>query len=77
MKYYLNRVMWRCRYVKRMIGQLLGREGADCRPDRIEMKNFYSSAIYSALQDTTAQTTQAVALKKLKAKIIRLFEMKV
>jgi len=72
MKYYPNRVMWRCRYVKRMIRQLLGREGADRRRDRRKMENFYYSAIYSALQDTTPQTTQAVALKKLKAKIIRL-----
>jgi hypothetical protein len=37
------------------------------------MENFYYSAIYSELQATTPQTTQAVALKKkLKAKIIRL-----
>ena len=36
------------------------------------MENFYYSAIYSVLQDTTPQTTQAVALKKLRAKIIRL-----
>jgi len=72
MKYYPNRVMWWCRYVKRMIRQLFGREGADLRHDRIEMENFYYSAIYSAIQDTTPQTTQAVALKKLKAKIIRL-----
>jgi len=35
------------------------------------MENFYYSAIYSVLQDTTPQTTQAVAMKKLKAKIIR------
>jgi len=51
-----------------MIGQLLGRDGADRRHDRIEMENFYYSAIYSALQDTTPQTTQAVALKKTKGK---------
>jgi len=36
------------------------------------MENFYYSAIYSVLQDTTPQTTQAIALKQLKAKIIRL-----
>ena len=61
-----------CRYVKRMIRQLFSREGADRHSDRIEMENFYYSAIYSVLQDTTPQTTQAIALKQLKAKIIRL-----
>ena len=55
-----------------MIRQLCGREGAHRRLDRIEMENFDYSAIYSILQDTTPQTTQAIALKKLKAKIIRL-----
>jgi len=55
-----------------MIRQLFSHEGADRRRDRMEMENFYYSAIYSALQDTTPQTTQAVALKKLKAQIIRL-----
>jgi len=47
----------------RMIGQLLGREGADRLRDRIGMEKFYYSAIYSALQDTTPQTPQAVVLK--------------
>ena len=64
MKYYPNRVMWWCRYAKRMIRKLFSREGADRRRDRIETENFYYSAIYSALQDTTLQKTQAVALKK-------------
>jgi len=68
MKYYPNRVMWWCRYVKRMIRQPFRREGADRRCDRMEMENFYYSAIYSVLQDKTLQTTQAVALKKTKGK---------
>jgi len=49
MKYYPTRVMWRCRYVKGMLRQMLGREGADRRRDRIEMENFYYSVIYSVL----------------------------
>jgi len=49
MKYYPNGVMWWCRYVKRMIRQLLGRERADHRRERIEMENFYYSVIYSVL----------------------------
>ena len=53
--------------MNRMIRQLFGREGAD--RSRIEIENFYYSAICSVLQDTTPQTTQAVALKELKAKI--------
>ena len=57
--------------MKRMIRQLLGREGADRRRDRLEMDNLYYSAIYSVLQNTTFQILQAVALKKLKAKIIK------
>ena len=65
--------MWWCRYVKRMIRQLFSSEVADCRRYRMEMENFYYSAIYSVLQDTTPHITQAVALKKkLRAKIIRL-----
>ena len=48
--------------MKRMTCQTLSREGAD----------FYYSAICSVLQDTSPQTTQAVALKRLKAKIVRL-----
>jgi len=44
---------------------------ADRRRDRIELEKFYYSAIYSALKDTTFQTNQAIALKKVKAKIIR------
>jgi hypothetical protein len=51
-----------------MIRQLFIREGADRCRDLTEMENFYFSAIYSALQDTTPQTTQAVALKKTKGK---------
>ena len=47
-----------------MIRQLFSREAADRRCDPTEMENFYYSAIYSVLQDTTLQTTQAVALKK-------------
>ena len=58
--------------MKRMTRQLFSREGADRRCDPIEMENFYYNAVYSVLQDTTPQTTQAVALKKLKATIIRL-----
>ena len=68
MKYYPNRIMWWCRYVNRMIRQLFSREGADRRRERVEMENFYHSAIYSVLQDTTPQTTQAVAVKKTKGK---------
>ena len=49
MKYYPTRVMWRCRYVKGMLRQMLGREGADRRRDRLEMDNLYYSAIYSVL----------------------------
>ena len=63
MKYYSNRVMWWWRYVKGMIGQLFRSEGTDRRRNRIEMENFYCSAIYSVLQNTAPQTTQAVALK--------------
>jgi len=37
-------------------------------PRPIEMEDFYYSAIYSVLQDTTTQTTPAVALKKTKGK---------
>ena len=58
--------------MKRMIRQLFSRKGADRRRDCIEMEIFYYSAMYSVLQDTTPQRTQAFALKKLKAKIIRL-----
>ena len=58
--------------VKRMTRQLFSREGADRRRDRMEMENIYYSAIYSVLQNTTPQKIQAVALTKLKAKIIRL-----
>jgi len=45
LKYYPNRVQWWCTYVKRVIQLLFSREGADCRPDRREMENFYYSAI--------------------------------
>jgi len=68
MKFYPTRVMWWCRYVKRMIRQLFSREGANRRRDRIELENFYYSAIYSALQDTTSQTDHAVTLKKTNSK---------
>ena len=58
--------------MKGMTGQQFSQEGADRRSDRIEMENFYFSAIYSVLHDTAPQTDQAVALKLLKVKIIRI-----
>jgi len=72
LKYYPNRILWWCRYVKRMIQLLFSREGADRRRDRVEMENFYYSAIYDAIREQTSNETRNTTLKRLKAKIIRL-----
>jgi len=71
-KYYPNRVSWWCRYVKRMIQLIFSREGADRRRDRVEMENFYYSAIYDAIREQSSDETRNTTLKRLKAKIIRL-----
>jgi hypothetical protein len=72
LKYYPNKVQWWCRYVKRMIQLLFSREGVDRRRDRVEMENFYYSAMYDALRELTTNETKTITLKRLKAKIIRL-----
>jgi hypothetical protein len=48
-KYYLNRALWWCRYVKGIILHFFSREGADRRRDRTEMENFYYIAIYDVI----------------------------
>jgi exonuclease III len=66
LKYYLNRLQWWCRYVRRMIQLLFSREGADQRRDRREMENFYYSAIYDALQEHNYNEAKDVILNDSK-----------
>jgi hypothetical protein len=55
-----------------MIQLLLSREGVDRGRDRVEMENFYYSAIYDVLREPTMNDAKTITLKRLKAKIIRL-----
>jgi hypothetical protein len=55
-----------------MIKLLFSREGADRRRDRVEMENFYYSAIYDAIRESTTNEAKTITLKGFKAEIIRL-----
>jgi hypothetical protein len=55
-----------------MIQLLFSREGVDRQGDRVEMENFYYSAIYDVLREPTKNDAKTITLKRLKAKIIRL-----
>jgi hypothetical protein len=71
MKYYPNAVLWWNRNVKQRIRQTF-REGASRNRDRKDMEEFYYTAIYHALQSTTTSQNLAIAIQRLKAKILRL-----
>ena len=71
-KRYPNRVLWWDRYVKRMIRQTFQRVSTKRRRDRVTMENFYYDVIYRVLQDPANYAKKAIALKRLKPKIIRL-----
>jgi hypothetical protein len=55
-----------------MVRQMFTSEGTNRRRDRQILENFYYDAIYTVLQEATLTNTTYVALKKLKAKIVRL-----
>ena len=71
-KYYPNKVMLWGRYVKSMLRQMFCREGVERRRDRVEMENFYYTAIYDVLQNKDPHAVKASILNKLQAKIVRL-----
>jgi len=48
-------------------------KGTERRRDRVEMENFYYTAIYDVLQNTNHHAAKATNLNKLKAKIVRLY----
>jgi len=64
--------MWWCRLVKRRIRLLFSRAGVELCRERESMEHFYYSALYDVLQDERDSGDKALALKSLKAKIIRL-----
>ena len=70
LKYYPNRVLLWCVYVKRMVQLLFSREGADRGRDRVQMESFYYSAIYDAIREPTTDEAKTITLKRLKAKNI-------
>jgi len=70
--HYPSRVMWWCRLVKRRIRLLFSRAGVERYRECEVMEHFYYSAIYDVLQDERDSGDKALALKSLKAKIIRL-----
>ena len=72
MKYYPNTVLWWNRYVKRRIRQTFQREGAWRNRDREDMEDFYCTAIYHALKSPPTTKNLAIAIRRLKVKILRL-----
>ena len=58
--------------MKRMIHLLFSREGAGRRRDRVEMENFYYSAVYDTIREPASDEARNITLKRLKTKIIRL-----
>ena len=70
--YYLSRMMWWCRLVKRRIRFFFSCTSVErCRECEI-MEHFYYGALYDVLQDERDSGDNKLALKSLKAKIIRL-----
>jgi hypothetical protein len=55
-----------------MIIIFFSREGADRRRDRVQIENFYYSAIYDVIREPNVDEAKAIILKRLKAKIIQL-----
>jgi len=55
-----------------MIKHLFTREGTERNSDRIKTENFYYTAIYDVLGEPDHHMSKALALRKLKAKIIGL-----
>jgi len=55
-----------------MIKHLFTREGTESNNDRIKMENFYYTATYGVLQEPDQHTSKTLAMRRLKAKIIRL-----
>jgi len=72
MIYYPNVVLWWNRNVKQRIRQTFQREGASRNGDRKDMEEFYYTAIYHAPQSTPTSENLAIAIRRLKAKILRL-----
>jgi len=72
MNYYPNTVLWWNRYVKKRIRQTFQREGASRNRDRKDMEDFYYKAVYHALQSFPTTENLAIAIRRLKAKILRL-----
>lgn len=55
-----------------MIKHLFAREGTERNSGRIKTENFYYTVIYDVLREQDHHMSKALALRKLKAKIIRL-----
>jgi hypothetical protein len=77
-RFYTNPVTWWTRHVKEQIRKYFVCKGATRRQDRAKLENFYEyyAAIYDAVRDTSHARTTHIALKALKAKIVRLHNEK-
>lgn len=58
--------------MKQMVKILFTREGTERNSGRIRLENVYYAAIYDVIQEPIQYTQKMSALKKLKAKIVRL-----
>ena len=72
MSRYPDIVHWWDQYSKRLIKHLFTREGTERNNDRIKMENLHYTAIYDVLQEPDQHTSKTLAMRRLKAKIIRL-----
>ena len=72
MSRYPDIVHWWNQYAKRMIKHLFTRKGTERNNYRIKMENLYYTAIYDVLQEPDQHTSKTLAMRRLKAKTIRL-----
>jgi hypothetical protein len=72
-RHYPNNAWWWCRYVKTMLKIHFMNTGTNRRRDRQKLENFYYAAIYDKLKEENIQDQTYIKLRKLKAKIIKLY----
>jgi hypothetical protein len=72
LKFFLSRLLWWSRYVKRKIKNLCISVGTEHNRYRRNLENFYYSAIHSHLKEECGSAKRLTKLNELKAKILRL-----
>jgi hypothetical protein len=76
-RYYPEATLWWELYIKKQLRYFVHQEEAECRNDHRQMENHLYECIYDILQSSTLQEDKLPALKRYKAKLLRLHTLRI